>query len=570
MEFIEYFRILRKWWWLFILSAVLSGGVAFIQKANQPAVYQAQALVAIGNFIDAPNPDYTAINIPFLIAQTYLELSQTYQVLEETVESLALPMPPEALRGLVSVSIVEGTSLLAIKATYTDPVMTADIANGLAESMIVNSPTNLTTEQQTQIDLATLQIEALNDQVASARNQLAGVEEELEQTLNIARRDDLNDQRNVLIEQINQATNTIATFSNNIMSVQQRSNILTIVEEARVPNNALPSNILSSTMIGIFVGLVLVAGFAVLMEYLDDRVRTSDQAAALLNVPVVGSIPRFGRRGDGYRERMVSNQPAMSPIVESYRTLRTNMLFTLDTQQEKPMLIVSSPGPVEGKSTTTSNLAITMAQAGMRVLLIDADLRRPKLHEIFDLPNEHGLTTLLFADPSSAGGLLSGESEYVVESNRVKIDLRQCLQTTEVPNLRVITSGFQPANPTEILGSALMQRWVSAFRASSNVDIVIIDTPPCLIISDSTVLASSLKSAVFLVIDALKTRRIGAVKAKEQFEKVGVNLKGVIVNRVNPRDEDYGYGYGYGYYYQSQDGTKAPRAKAMNKSAVAK
>lgn len=570
MEFIEYFRTIRKWWWLFILSAILSGGVAFIQKANQPATYQAQTLVAIGNFIDAPNPDYTAINVPFLIAQTYLELSQTYGVLQETVDQLGLEMAPETLRNLVSVSIVEGTSLLAIKATYTDPVLTADIANGVAASMILNSPTNLTSEQETQIELASIQIEALNDQVASARNQLAAVEEELEQTLDIGRRDDLNDQRNVLIEQINQATNNIATFSNNIMSVQQRSNILTIVEEARVPNRALPSNVVSSTAIGVFAGLVMVAGFALLVEYLDDRVRTSDQAATLLNLPVVGSIPRFGRRGDSYHERMVSNQPAMSPIVESYRSLRTNMLFTLETQQEKPLLIVSSPGPVEGKSTTTSNVAITMAQAGMRVLLIDADLRRPKLHEIFDLPNEHGLTTLLFADPSSAGGLLSGDNEYVVESNRVKIDLRQCLQTTEIPNLRVITSGFQPANPTEILGSALMQRWVSAFRASSNVDIVIIDTPPCLIISDSSVLAGSLKAAVFLVIDAVKTRRLGALKAKEQFEKVGVTIKGVIVNRINPRDEDYGYGYGYGYYYQSPDSSKTSRGKAMKKSAAAK
>src|SRR5688500_7613788 len=100
MEFIEYFRVLRKWWWLFILSAILSRGVAFIQKANQPAIQQPQTLVAIGNFIDAPNPDYTAINVPFMIAQTYLELSQTYQVLQETGELLNLEMAPESLRGL--------------------------------------------------------------------------------------------------------------------------------------------------------------------------------------------------------------------------------------------------------------------------------------------------------------------------------------------------------------------------------------------------------------------------------------------------------------------------------------
>src|SRR5262249_42437123 len=143
-----------------------------------------------------------------------------------------------------------------------------------------------------------------------------------------------------------------------------------------------------------------------------------------------------------------------------------NLLFT--TQSRKGVYVVTSPSPEEGKSVTTANLAVTMAQAGLQVLLIDADLRRPRIHEIFNLENKVGLTSLLFADPSKEVNQDNGLPQ--MPSN-----LKHCLQETGIPKLRVITSGFIPSNPTEILGSVLMQRWIDTFRDSSNIDIVLID-----------------------------------------------------------------------------------------------
>jgi Mrp family chromosome partitioning ATPase len=196
-------------------------------------------------------------------------------------------------------------------------------------------------------------------------------------------------------------------------------------------------------------------------------------------------------------------------------------------------------------------LAVSLAQAGLRVLLIDADLRRPKIHEIFGLDNSMGLTSLLLADPTKVKSMMgTGDSDDPGKSNT---DLKRCLQDTKVPNLRVITSGFIPANPSEVLGSSLMQRWVDGFRASPNVDIVLIDTPPILVVADSALLAGTIKANVLMVIDANRTRRVGALKAKEQFQQIGIEILGVILNRINPRDEDYGYGYGYGYYYATPD-----------------
>jgi capsular exopolysaccharide synthesis family protein len=209
----------------------------------------------------------------------------------------------------------------------------------------------------------------------------------------------------------------------------------------------------------------------------------------------------------------------------------------------KPVFVITSANPEEGKSLTSANLAITMALAGLQVVLIDADLRRPKMHEVFQLDNQVGLTTLLFADPLHYNQ--SGDE------NQLPVNLRQCLQSTSIPRLRVITSGFIPSNPSEILGSALMERWVDTLRASTNIDVVIIDTPPCLLFADSAVLAMTAKADVVMVVDAGHTRRDAAIHAKEEFAKLSVEIKGVVVNRINPRDErgKYNYGYSYGYYY---------------------
>jgi capsular exopolysaccharide synthesis family protein len=127
-------------------------------------------------------------------------------------------------------------------------------------------------------------------------------------------------------------------------------------------------------------------------------------------------------------------------------------------------------------------------------------------------------------------------------------NLAQFLQDTEVPRLKVITSGFIPENPTELLGSVLMRRWMDVFRKSPNIDVVLMDTPPCLLMSDSVALAAATTADVILVLQAARTRRVAAQKAKEQFLHVGSEIKGIVLNSVVTREEDY-YGYGYYTYY---------------------
>ncbi len=527
-------------------------------RSSLPSVYTAETTIAIGGFIESPNPDSSQIRTGLELAQTYAELVTTYSVLQTTVDKLKLDLSPDYVGGLVSTRIISGTSLMIVSVRYIDPVLAADIANELAQQLILNSPTNLTVEQQNQIDLANEQIQRLNEQVEQSRVQLEQIDVQLATVTDPAEAASLNEQRNALISQTNQASATIAQFSDTIANLQQRTNSLDIVEPARIPTAPSGSGVFNTTIIGALIGAFLASGAVIVKEHLNDTIRTTEEAAQTLASPVLGAIVRYGKPKDSYQQRLITQLSLMvSPVSEGYRAIRTNLLFSTDYESKK-VYLVTSAGPSEGKSVTTANLAVSMALAGMRVLLIDADLRRPKVHEIFGLNNDFGLTTLLFAS--------QGEKTVAVNGSMIQIPDRmtECLQDTHVPKLRVITSGFIPENPVEILGSILMKRWVENLRSSNNVDIVLIDTPPCLALSDSVVLAANTNAEVILVVDAGHTRRDGAIKAKEQFTNIDIPIKGVIVNRVNPKDEVYyGYGYGYGYYgYYS----RTPNLKQIQQS----
>lgn len=565
MEFLQYIRLVRKWLWLIAVAAFVAGGAAYVTNAQRPDLYTAQATLIIGQYLDDPNPTAGVINTAAYLVQTYARLATSFELLSRVAENLNADLTADQLRGLVRTRSDEGTNLLYISVTYTDPFLAADIANGVAQQLRLQSPSNLTPDVQAQIQFAREQLSALESQLINSRAQLAQLDAQLAVAVTNGDQGEvtrLSEQRNTLLAQINQATSSAAQFNNTLAQLQPRVNTVEIFESARIPSSAQQTSSLNAALVGALAGAALAFGIALLVEYLDDTIRTTEQATQALGVPVLGAIARFGKRNDKYHERLITQEKSMSTVAEGYRSLRTNLLFT-SRNAGKPVFVFTSANPEEGKSLTCANLAITMALAGLQVVLIDADLRRPKMHEIFQLENQVGLTTLLFADPLhySPNG----------EDSVLPVNLRQCLQSTMIPRLRVITSGFIPSNPSEILGSALMERWIDTLRASTNIDVVIIDTPPCLLFADSTVLAATAKAEVVLVVDAGHTRRDSAIQAKEEFAKLGLDIKGVIVNRINPRDErgKYNYNYSYNYYYYTPRQTaQAARQQAQNGKPV--
>ena len=203
-----------------------------------------------------------------------------------------------------------------------------------------------------------------------------------------------------------------------------------------------------------------------------------------------------------------------SPVAEAYRSLRTNLDFA-SLDQPLHSLVVTSPGPEEGKSTTLANLAVTMAQGGRRTILVDADLRRPGLHEIFGIVNDRGLTTMIV--------------EEAVLDDPPLIDVG-------VDNLWLMPSGPMPPNPADILGSRKMEEVIAALRARA--DVVLFDAPPIIAVTDAAVLGTKV-DGVLLVVCAGRTRREHAQRARELLERVHVRIVGAVLNDA-PRDVTLG------------------------------
>jgi capsular exopolysaccharide synthesis family protein len=218
---------------------------------------------------------------------------------------------------------------------------------------------------------------------------------------------------------------------------------------------------------------------------------------------------------------LVAYTEPRSAAAEAYRTLRTNIQFA---SPDKPVhtLLATSTSPDDGKSTTIANLAITFAAAGAPTVLVDADLRRPHLHQIFDLPNEAGLTTLV----SEMARNKTGEVGKLP------------LQDTKVPNLQVLTSGPIPPNPAEILASQRMAEILALLR--NGAEYVLIDTPPIIAVTDAAVLAPRV-DGVLLVVNAGKTKRELAIKARDMLKQVNANLLGVVLNNAKIDKSAYEY-----------------------------
>ncbi len=548
MELAPYIQIFRRWLLLIALVALVVGSVNFINGVNRPPSYEAQVTISIGpSLLDQANPSSADIYLGMDLAPTYQQLIISYEILQSTVEALDLPMAPEDLGGYISSAILPNTALLVVSAQYDDPVLAADIVNTLAEQLILKSPTNLTPEQEEQVAFANEQIAELNILLQRSREQLNRLDEEILASNDPARVTELTQQRNDTVEQINLALATVAEFSATISTIQQRTNAIDIVERARVPQQSINVGPIGSAIGAGILGAILAYGVALVFEYFNDTLRSSEEVTRTLQLPVFGAITTYGNRKKRDSELLITNHETFSTVAESYRSLRTNVLYALgETPKIAPVIVVTSPGPEEGKTLTASNLAVAMAQANLRVLLIDADLRRPKVHTMFGLPNNVGLSTLLRADFNH------GTPE---EQNR---RLRECFQTSGIPKLRIITSGIIPPNPAELIGSPLTKSWIDAFRAAQDVDLIIFDSPPCLTITDSTILVGGVDANVLLVVSCGRTQRRAAIRAKEVFTQVNKEILGVIANRVNPQEEAYSYGY-HQYYTYSYGGENPSR-----------
>ena len=319
------------------------------------------------------------------------------------------------------------------------------------------------------------------------------------------------------------------------------------IDEATLPTFAVSPNrkraIIYSAIMGLLLGVVVAVG----LDRLDDSVKSPDELHSQMELPMLGLIPaiRADRRaGRGANAttlgRLITHADPRSPVAEAYRSLRTNLAFAR-AQQAPQAIVIASPGPSDGKSTTVANLAITFAQQGQRTLLIDADLRRAVLDKAFRTERSPGLTELIIGDAT----------------------LEQVMHQTEVPNLSLISSGRFPPNPAELLGSSRMQEVLH--QAKAQFDVVLLDSPPLLAVTDAAVL-STMVDGVILVIRTERTKRDAVRRALGHIRSVRGRLLGAVLNDVDLRSGAY-YG-SYGHYYYSYYGSEGDRREHDVRGAV--
>jgi capsular exopolysaccharide synthesis family protein len=309
-----------------------------------------------------------------------------------------------------------------------------------------------------------------------------------------------------------------------------RSNNVQLMDRAEVPGAPFSPNTRRDWFTAIMAGMLVAFGLAFGIEYLDDTVKTPEDVAKRLGLPLLGLVPAI--RGD--------RVPLLSETVphdfgEAFRSLRTSLVFTAGAGESRVIAVTSSQ-PLEGKTTTACNLATALALGGSRVLLIDADMRRPGLHRIMGVENEIGLSHLL------------------VGQARV----REAVQRTSEPNLFVITAGRTPPNPSELLASERMKSFI-ANLSQGPFEWIVLDTPPVLAVTDAVVLAGTVSAVVF-VVGSEMTRRVHAERALTTLRAGKPRSIGVVLNRVDFDRNKYYYSRYYGYNYKSYYGSATPAA----------
>ena len=527
---LDYRRLVRLVWsrrWLVLTCVVLAGGAAFGASKLQTPVYQAKASMLVqqkateelfnpsSGRIDSATQDRNV--------KTEIKVLESQPVQDVVASQLGRKVPSvhggqETGTNILTAAVSSPDRELARRAANAYAVAYIDfrrqqaVDDVLAASGKVDAKVQ---EKQAQIDAVDAKISELAAQDAArlARDPKAVASAEL--TSLRAERASLEAQRSTFKQRLDQLQ----------VDSAQKTGGAQLVEQAALPEDPISPKPVRNTGLGLMLGLLLGVGLVFLLDQLDDDLKSKEEVeAASGGLPVLGLIPEV----DHWKERtiaLVSEATKEERIAsEAYRALRTSVLF-LGLDRQMRSIQVTSPLQGEGKSTTAANLAVTLAQAGTRVIAMCCDLRRPRLHEFFGLSNEKGFTSVLLGmDPL----------QDVVQ------------QVSGIPNLKLVASGPVPTNPSELLLSERAANVITVLQ--TQCDLLLIDCPPVLPVTDAVAMSQRVQGTI-VVVSGGETSRRELRRTVELLRQVNAPLLGTVVNGISRGDSGYGYGLGYGDRY---------------------
>jgi capsular exopolysaccharide synthesis family protein len=490
----SYAQLMRKRKWWVIGLALVGLAVSLAISFTESKQYSASAQVLVQSASQASALGSTQQPVTTTDVQTMLQLVSSAPV--TIVVQKKLGHAPS-----VAAAEVAQTNVISITAVAGTPAEAATVANAYAEAFVnyqqtvaINNLTQAEAQLRGQIKSITKQIKQLRATHGTASEQSALVNQEA-----------------VLNEQLTQMQVNSAGETSGLV-------LVTPAQPPTAPSSPKPTE---DGTLGLVAGLILGLAAAFIRESLDDAVATKETAEEFGGATVLAAVPMVGSWKKRDKPLVVSLARPMSPAAEAYRSLRTSLQFA---RQERDLhtILVTSPAAAEGKTSTLSNLGAMFAQAGQRVVLVSCDLRKPRLGQFFGVDEKVGLTTAILG-------------EQPVE------ELVQAVPGDD--NLWLLGSGELPPNPAELLNGRRIQEVFSALREL--FDLVLIDSPPVLPVTDSVLLAKD-ADATLLIVAAGQTSRSDLQRAAEKLAQVNARVVGMVLNETT-RQGGYGYGYGYGY-----------------------
>lgn len=496
-ELKDYLNVLRRRKGVVALAVGVVVGVALLASFLQTPVYQGAAEILL-----QPRASESLFN------QNSLQLADPERTLQTEIRVIkSQPVRAAVQQKLgsapkITAAGVSNTNTILIRANSTDAKRAAVIANEYANAYI---------------DYRRKQV--VNDLLAAAneiQKQVTALQRQIDAQPAGPSRDALLAQQSAFKERLDQLS----------VDAALRTGGAQLVTPATEPTSPIKPRPIKNAVLALVAGLMLGVGAAFLFDYLDDSLKSKEDLEAAASLPTVGMIPSVATWRDRHDTLVITRTDPASPAAEAYRTLRTSIQFM---GLDRPMrtIQITSSNASEGKTTTLTNLGVVLARAGQRVILVCCDLRRPRLNTFFGLPNTIGFTSVLLGDAPLSAALQQVPGEQ---------------------RLLLLSSGPLPPNPSELLSSKRTTELLAALQA--NCDVVLLDSPPVLPVTDAAVLAGRV-DATLLVATARTTTLRELTRAAEILRQVGAPLIGTVLNGITD-EQGYGYSYSYEYYRRNE------------------
>jgi len=508
---------LWRWRWVILAAVAISLATGFLVTRSLSPVYRSTVTLMVGQFLESERPTAQDMMAGERLARTYAQLVSRQPVLSGVIEDLQLPFEWRSLVERVQAAPRAGTHLLEITVSDSDPKLAQTIAGEIATQLIGQSPAGATLEDDAHARFLKDQLVGLRTHVVTLQGEVNDLDAELAEATTSGRIQLLQNQIEPLRLKLGSLRKEYVELFR-LSAVKDQTNHLSVVEPAYLPTRpSAPSLWLNVLLSGLGGALLSVVG-VFLFDYLDDRYRDSTEIEEHLGLPVMVTIPSHDRPALEV-DSVLGGTHSNGPSHEEFRLLHANLAFTRFSEHSN-LILVTSSGAGEGKTTSVLNLGLAIASSGRPVLLVDGDLRRGTLSGRFGLSSSPGLSTLL-ADASLK------TSDVIVP--------------TSIDQLSMLPSGPMPPNPVELLGSELMKERFQELALLKGT--VLVDSPPVLALADAPLLASLSRNVLF-VIDSRSTRRRAALESKEALARADAFFLGVIHNGDESRQKS-------DYYYSS-------------------